>query len=102
MAKILIGLLAAIVIAVAGFFGFQLYVQHRAAAEVETAFEQIRSSGAKASHGEVTFDVLKRTLTVADIEAQSAAQPPASVKIGRRRVWKKTVVHQWLDALEKA
>ena len=82
MAKILIGLLAAIVIAVAGFFGFQLYVQHRAAAEVETAFEQIRSSGAKASHGEVTFDVLKRTLTVADIEAQSAAQPPVSVKIG--------------------
>jgi hypothetical protein len=82
MAKILIGLLAAIVIAVVGFFGFQLYVQHRAAAEVETAFEQIRSSGAKASHGEVTFDVWKRTLTVADIEAESAAQPPVSVKIG--------------------
>ena len=82
MAKILIGFLAAIVIAVAGFFGFQLYAQHRAAAEVEAAFEQIRSSGAKASHGEVTFDVLKRTLSVADIQAQSAAQPPVSVKIG--------------------
>lgn len=24
---------------------------------------------------------------------------PASVKIGRRRVWKKTVVHEWLDGL---
>ena len=25
---------------------------------------------------------------------------PASVKIGRRRVWKKTVVRAWLDSLE--
>jgi hypothetical protein len=82
MAKILIGVVAAIVIAVAGFFGFQLYVQHRASAEVEAAFEQIRSSGAKASHGEVTFNLLKRSLTVADIEAESAAQPPVSMKIG--------------------
>ncbi|HSS23986.1 MAG TPA: DNA-binding protein [Mycobacterium sp.] len=25
---------------------------------------------------------------------------PSSVKIGRRRVWKKTVVRAWLDSLE--
>ena len=29
-------------------------------------------------------------------------QGPASVKIGRRLVWRKTVVRQWLDDLEKA
>ncbi len=29
-------------------------------------------------------------------------QGPASVKIGRRRVWKRTVVRAWLDSLESA
>jgi prophage regulatory protein len=29
-------------------------------------------------------------------------QGPASLKRGRRRVWKKTVVRQWLDDQEKA
>jgi hypothetical protein len=45
MRKILIGLVAAIVVAAAGFFGFQFYVQHRVATQVEAAFEQIRASG---------------------------------------------------------
>jgi predicted negative regulator of RcsB-dependent stress response len=44
MIKILIGLVAAIVIAAGGFFGFQLYVQHRVAGEVEAAFDQIRAT----------------------------------------------------------
>ena len=39
MIKILIGLVAAIVIATGGFFGFEFYVQHRVAGEVEAAFE---------------------------------------------------------------
>ena len=82
MTRILIGLVAAIVIAVAGFFGFQLYTQRQAAAQIEAMFEQIRSTGAKASHGQVTFSLLKRTVTVADIEGETAAQPPVSVKIG--------------------
>lgn len=81
MAKILTGLLAAIVIAAAGFFGFQFYVQQRVAGEVETAFAQIRAKGGKASHGRVTFDLLKRVVTVADITGESSAQPPVSVKI---------------------
>ena len=29
-------------------------------------------------------------------------QGPPSVKIGRRRVWKKTVIRAWLDSLESA
>src|SRR5258708_9068713 len=82
MVTILMGLVAAIVIAVGGFFGFEFYVQHRVAGEVEAAFEQIRATGAKASHGKVSFDLSKRTLIVADIAAESAAQPPVSFKIG--------------------
>jgi hypothetical protein len=81
MVKILMGLVAAIVIAAGGFFGFEFYVQHRVAGEVEAAFEQIRATGAKASHGKVSFDLSTRTLTVADIAAESAAQPPISLKI---------------------
>jgi hypothetical protein len=75
------GLVAAIVIAAGGYFGFQFYVQHRVAGEIEAAFEQIRATGAKASHGKVSFDPSTRTLTVADIAGESAAQPPVSVKI---------------------
>ena len=81
MVKILMGLVAAIVIAAGGFFGFEFYTQHRVAGEVEAAFEQIRATGSKASHGKVSFDLLNRTVTVADIAAESAAQPPVSVKI---------------------
>ena len=59
MVKILIGVVAALVIAAGGLFGFQFYIQHRVAGEVEAAFEQIRATGAKASHGKVSFDLLK-------------------------------------------
>src|ERR1700688_1359180 len=83
MAKILIGLVAAIVIAICGFFGFEFYTQYRIAGEVEAAFEQIRATGGKASHGKVSLDLLNRTVTVADIAGESAAQPPVSVKIAR-------------------
>src|SRR4051812_36171392 len=82
MRKILIGLVAPIVIAVAGFFGFQFYMQQRVAGEVEAAFEQIRAAGGKASHGKVSFNLLSRTVRIADLVAQSAAQPPVSLKIG--------------------
>ena len=63
MVKILMGLVAAVVIAVGGFFGFEFYTQHRIAGEVEAAFEQIRAGGGKASHGKVSFDLRSRTLT---------------------------------------
>jgi len=74
-------LVAAIVIAVGGFFGFEFYMQHRVAGEVEAAFEQIRATGSKASHGKVSFDLLNRTVTVAGVAGETAAQPPLSVKI---------------------
>ena len=81
MKKILLGLVAVLVIAVGGFFGFQFYMQHQIAGEIDTAFDQIRSTGGKASHGKVSFDPLKHTVTIAEIEVESASQPSAHLKI---------------------
>jgi hypothetical protein len=81
MAKVLIGLLAAVVLTAAGFFGFEFYVQHRVAGEVDTAFAQLRASGGKASHGNVSFDLWHHTIVIADIAAESVAQPPVSIKV---------------------
>jgi hypothetical protein len=81
MIKIVCGVVAAIVIAVGGLFGFQFYTQHRITSEIDAAFEQIRATGAKASHGKVSFDLLSHTITVADIVGELAAQPPVGVKI---------------------
>jgi hypothetical protein len=61
MVKILLGLAAAVVIAVGGYFGFEFYTQHRITSEVETAFEQMRAGGGKASHGKVSFDLRSRS-----------------------------------------
>ena len=67
MKRILIGLIAVAVLAAGGWFGFNLYAKHRVTAEIETAFEQIRKQGGKASHGKVAFDLTSRTLTIEDI-----------------------------------
>lgn len=81
MVKILMGLVAVVVIAVGGFFGFALYTQHRIEGDVETAFAQISAGGGKASHGKVSFDLKSRTLRIADIAVDTASQPPVSMKI---------------------
>ena len=81
MVKILIGLVTAVVIAAAAFLGFEFYAQHRISGEIEAAFEQIRATGGQASHGKVSFGVLSRTVTVADIAVASAAQPPVNFTI---------------------
>src|SRR5258705_12075487 len=76
MIRILIGLVAAIVIATGGFFGFEFYVQQRVAGEVEAAFDQIRATGSKARHGKESFDLSKHTITVPHNAGETAAQPP--------------------------
>jgi hypothetical protein len=81
MRRILIGLIALALLAGGGWLGFNLYVQHRATAEVEAAFDQIRSRGGKASHGGIAFDLMTRTLTIEDIAVESGQQLQASVKI---------------------
>jgi hypothetical protein len=81
MVKILIGLVTAVVVAAAGVFGFQFYMQQRVVHEVDAAFEQIRTAGGKVSHGKVAFDLWSRTVTIADIAGETATQPPLTVKI---------------------
>jgi hypothetical protein len=81
MVKILGGVVAVIAIAAGGFFGFEFYIQHGVTSEIEAAFDQIRATGGKASHGKVSFDLLSRTVTVADIAGQSAEPAPVNVKI---------------------
>jgi hypothetical protein len=83
MVKVLAGLIAAIVIAVGGFFGFEYYVQRQVETAVDAEFTNLRATGAKATHGKVAFDLWTRTVTVADIAGESGAQPPVVVKIGR-------------------
>jgi hypothetical protein len=66
---------------VAGFFGFEFYVQHRIEREIEAAFEPIRAAGGKASHGKISFDLRNRTVRIADISGETAAQPSLRFKI---------------------
>jgi hypothetical protein len=79
MKRILIGLIVAAVLAAGGWFGFNLYVQHRATSEVEAAFEQMRQQGGKASHGKIGFDLPTRTVTIEDIAVEPS--PQMQVKI---------------------
>ena len=81
MRKVLIGLLAAAILAVVGFFGFEFYIQHRIERDLEAAFEPIRAAGGKASHGKVSFDLRHRTLRVADLTGETAATPALRFKI---------------------
>jgi len=77
----MIGLLAAAILAVAGFFGFEFYIQHRIESEIEAVLEPIRAAGGKASHGKVSFDLKSRTLRVADMTGETAATPALRFKI---------------------
>ncbi|MET4799305.1 hypothetical protein [Bradyrhizobium sp. LB11.1] len=81
MKRILIGLIVAAVLAAGGWFGFNLYVQHRATAEVEAAFARLRAGGAKASHGKVAFELSSRTLTIEDIAVDPGQQSQMQIKI---------------------
>jgi hypothetical protein len=81
MKRLLIGVIAVAVLAVGGWFGFNMYVQRRATAEVEAAFAQIRASGGKASHGRIAFDLPTRTLAVEDIAVDPGQLAQMHIKI---------------------
>lgn len=80
MKRILIGLIAVAVLAAGGWFGFSLYAKHRVTAEIETAFEQIRAGGSKASHGKIEFDLPSRTLTIEEVNVEPGRAPLAGIK----------------------
>ncbi|WFU21593.1 hypothetical protein QA649_26200 [Bradyrhizobium sp. CB1717] len=83
MKRILIGLIAAAVLAAGGWFGFNLYVQHRATSEVEAAFERMRSGGGKAGHGKIGFELATRTLTIEDVVIEPGLPELALLKIAK-------------------
>lgn len=80
MKRILIGLIAVAALAVGGWLGFSLYAKHRVTAEIETAFEQIRKQGGKASHGKIGFDLPSRTLTIEEVDVEPGRPPLAGIK----------------------
>ncbi|WP_050425051.1 hypothetical protein [Bradyrhizobium tropiciagri] len=80
MKKILLGLIAVVVIAIGGFFGFDLYTQRRITSAVEAVFDQVRAEGGTASHGRISFDLMQRTLTMGDIAVETGTQPPFRLK----------------------
>ncbi|MBB4364450.1 hypothetical protein GGD65_005510 [Bradyrhizobium sp. CIR18] len=82
MKRILIGLIVAAVLGAGGWFGFNLYVQHRMTSEVEAAFERLRAGGSKASHGKIAFERSSRTLTIEDIAIDPGNPLQGHVKIG--------------------
>jgi hypothetical protein len=83
MKKLLIGGVAVVVLAVAGYFGVTAYAKQRAEREVAATFEAVRANGGTASHGKVDFDLWSRTLTVSDIAVQPAGATQGAFKAAR-------------------
>ncbi|MDA9421754.1 hypothetical protein [Bradyrhizobium sp. CCBAU 53380] len=81
MKRILIGLIMAAALGAGGWFGFDLYVQHRATSKVEAVFEQMRAGGGKASHGKIGFALATRTLTIEDVVIAPGKEPQAQIRI---------------------
>ena len=83
MMKLIIGLLAALVIAAGRLFRLRILraAAHRAPMSRRHS-PTVRASGAKASHGKVAFDLWSRTVTIADIAGEFAAQTA-----GQREDW---------------
>ncbi|WP_377830411.1 hypothetical protein ACFKHW_18795 [Bradyrhizobium lupini] len=73
------------VVGAGGWLGFSFYAKHRVTAEVETAFEQIRKQGGKASYGKIAFDLPTRTLTIEDIAVTPGKAPQAQIRIAAIR-----------------
>lgn len=83
MSKIVVGLGAAAVVAVGGYFGTEAYIKHRIASEIEANFEQIRSAGGQARHGDLAFSLWTRDVSISDIAVEFTAPQKASIKVGR-------------------
>lgn len=83
MKRILIGLIALLALGVGGWFGFNVYVQHRMTSEVEAAFERIRAGGGKASHGVVAFELSSGTLTIEDVNVEPAQPQLGGIKVAK-------------------
>jgi hypothetical protein len=83
MRKLLIGLVILVPIAIGGYFGAAFLANRWFESELEARFAALRSAGADASHGPVTFDLISRTLVVADIIVAQPGSFPFATKVGR-------------------
>ncbi len=83
MKKLVIGGVAVVLLAAAGYFGVTLWAQQRAEREVAATLEMVRQAGGQASTGKIDFDLWSRTLTVADLSIQPAGAPEAAFKAQR-------------------
>lgn len=83
MSKIAIGLGAAAIAAVGGYFGTEAYIKNRIANEIEANFAQIRAGGGQAKHGDLAFSLWTRDVTISDIAVSFIAPQQASIKVGR-------------------
>ena len=48
--------------------------------QIDAAFDRLRSAGGKASHGKVSYYLLKHTVTVAGIDGRTVTQPSLHFK----------------------
>lgn len=80
--KLAIGLVAVVLLGIAGYFGVRAVGERTARAEVERAFEEIRRRGASARFAEASVDPAARAIVLTGIEV-GAADSGATVKIGR-------------------
>ncbi|MFG1422924.1 hypothetical protein [Roseixanthobacter liquoris] len=82
MKKALFAALALVVLGIGGYFGLSFWSGVKARGEVEKIFAGLRQSSMQASHGEVTFDLPRRALSVADITI-TVADGNSTVRIAR-------------------
>jgi hypothetical protein len=83
MRKLLIGLVVLVPVAIGGYFGAAFLVNRWFETELEARFAALRSLGADASHGPVSFDLISRTLVVTDIVVAQPGSFPFATKVGR-------------------
>ena len=80
--KLAIGLVAVVLLAVAGYFGVRAFGERTARAEVERAFEEIRRRGATARFADASVDPAAKAIVLSGVEI-GAADGSAAVRIAR-------------------
>jgi hypothetical protein len=83
MRKIFAGFLLAVIVGLTAiYFGLPLWANHRAQTEVDAAFSSFQAAMGDARHGKVTYDVWKRTLTIADVTIGADGADTLALKYG--------------------
>jgi hypothetical protein len=81
MRRIVTGVLVALVVGAAGYYGAVYWAERTAAREVDVMLDRWRSGGGTATRGRVAFDLWTRTVKVADVSLQAASSPDERIAI---------------------